>query len=139
MDKATGKLLNHRQLIRNPKYKNQWSRSSTDNFGWLANGVGRRIKGTNTIQFIRKQDVPAARQKDVTYGQFVCNVRPEKKERHRTQFVVGGDRTNYPGEVATPTAEMLVAKPLFNSVVLTPGDKFMTIDISNFYLMTPLK
>jgi hypothetical protein len=34
---------------------------------------------------------------------------------------------------------MLVAKLLFNSVVSTAGAKFMTMDISNFYLMTPLK
>jgi hypothetical protein len=52
-------------------------------------------------------------------------------------FTAGGDK-NYPGEVATPTAEMFVAKLLFNSVVSTPGAKFMTMDISNFYLMTPL-
>ena len=66
-------------------------------------------------------------------------MRPEKKERNCTRFVVGGDCTNYPGEVATPTADMLVAKILFNSVVSMPGAKFMTINISNFYLMTPLK
>ena len=77
--------------------------------------------------------------KDVTYGQFVCTIRPEKAEQERTRFTVGGDRINYPGEVATPTAEMLVAKMLFNSVVSTKGAKFMTMDISNFYLMTPLK
>jgi hypothetical protein len=51
---------------------------------------------------------------------------------------VGGDRINYPGEVATPTAEMLVAKMLFNSVFSTTNARFMTMDISNFYLMTPL-
>jgi hypothetical protein len=34
---------------------------------------------------------------------------------------------------------MLVAKLLFNSVISTPKARFMTIDISNFYLMTPLK
>ena len=51
---------------------------------------------------------------------------------------MGGDRINYPGEVATPTAEMLVAKLLFNSVISTKGARFMTMDISNFYLMTPL-
>jgi hypothetical protein len=32
---------------------------------------------------------------------------------------VGGNKINYPGEVATPTAKMLVAKLLFNSVVST--------------------
>ena len=61
-----------------------------------------------------------------------------KAEQHRTRFTVGGDRVNYPGEVATPTADMLVAKLLFNSVISTPNAKFMTMDISNFYLMTPL-
>ena len=34
---------------------------------------------------------------------------------------------------------MLVAKILFNSVVSTRNAKFMTMDISDFYLMTPLK
>ena len=83
--------------------------------------------------------MPAGRRKDVTYEQFVCSVRPEKKERNRTRFVVGGDRINYPGEVVTPTACMLVAKLLFNSFMSKKGAKFMTMDISNFYLMTSLK
>ena len=48
--------------------------------------------------------------KDVTCGQFVCTVRPDKAEPNRMRFTVGGDRINYPGEVATPTVEMLVAK-----------------------------
>jgi hypothetical protein len=140
MDAETGKLLNYKQLMRNPKYKKKWSISSANEFGRLANGVGGRTKNpTNTIKFIRKDEVPRDRRKDVTYGSFVCNIRPEKKEKERTRFVVGGDRINYPGEVATPTADMLVAKLLFNSVVSTKDAMFMTLDISNFYLMTPLK
>ena len=63
----------------------------------------------------------------------------EREEQERTRFVVRGDRISYPGEVTTPTADILVAKLLFNSVVSTPGAKFMKMDISNFYLMTPLK
>ena len=139
MDKTSGKMLNYRQLIRHPDYKGPWSLSSANEFGRLANGVGGRIKGTNTIKFISIADIPKDRRKDITYGQFVCTVRPEKAEQNRTRFTVGGDRINYPGEVATPTADMLVAKTLFNSVISTPGAKFMTMDISNFYLMTPLK
>jgi hypothetical protein len=77
--------------------------------------------------------------KDVTYEKIVCTIRPEKKETHRTWFVVGGNKINYPGKVATPTAEMLAAKLLFNSVISTHGARFMTMDIANFYLMTPLK
>ena len=51
--------------------------------------------------------------------------------------MVGGGRINYPGEVATPTADMLVVKMVFNSIVSTRDAKFMTMDISNFYRMTP--
>jgi hypothetical protein len=65
-------------------------------------------------------------------------VRPEKAEPNQMQFMVAGDRINYPCEVATPTAEMLVAKMLFNSVISTKGSQFITINISDFYLMTPL-
>jgi hypothetical protein len=52
--------------------------------------------------------------------------------------MVGGDRINYPGKVATLTIEMLVAKMLFNSVISTKDAQFMTMDMSNFYLMIPL-
>jgi hypothetical protein len=138
LDKSPGKLLNYRQLLRHPVYPGDWTISSANEFGCLAQGVGGRIKGTDTIRFIRKSDIPQDRRKDVTYGHFVCNGRPEKEEPNHTRFTVGGDRINYPGEVATHTAEMLTAKLLFNSIISTPGAKFMTMDLSNFYLMTPL-
>ena len=122
MDKNTGKMLEYRQLMRHPAYRADWSLSSANEFGRLANGVGGRIKNpTNTIKFIKKCAIPLQRLKDVTYGRFVCTVRPEKAEPNRTRFTVGGDRINYPGEVATPTADMLVAKILFNSVISTKG------------------
>ena len=139
LDRDTGKLLKYRQLLRDPRYKREWSKSAANEFGRLAQGVGGRIKGTNTMKFIRKRDVPDSRAKDVTYASFLCKVRNEKKERNRTRLVGGGDHTNYNGEVATPTAEMLVAKILFNSVISTKRARFMTADISNFYLNTPLK
>ncbi|KAL7535959.1 hypothetical protein ACHAXR_006863 [Thalassiosira sp. AJA248-18] len=79
MDKTSGKMLNYRQLIRHPEYKGPWSLSPANEFGRLANGVAGRIKNpTNTIKFIRKGDIPMERRKDVTYGQFMCTVRPEK-------------------------------------------------------------
>ena len=37
-----------------------------------------------------------------------------------------------------PTAEMLLVKIMLNNVISTPGAKFMTIDIVNFYLATPM-
>jgi hypothetical protein len=59
MDKDTGKLLNYRQLMNNPKYKKAWSLSAAKEFGQLANGIGGRIKKpTNTVEFISQHDVP---------------------------------------------------------------------------------
>jgi hypothetical protein len=140
MDHNSGKMMNYRQLRKHPKHNKAWTTSSANEFGRLASGVGGRVKGTKTIRFIHQDDVPQKQRKDITYGSFQCNVRPEKiEEPNRTQFVAGGDRINYPGQVATPTADMLVAKILFNSVISTRGTRFTTIDISNFYLMTPLK
>ncbi len=139
MDKDTGKLLNYRQLMNSPKYKKAWSLSAANKFRRLANGIEGCIKNpTNTIKIISQHKVPADCRKDVTYGQFVRLVRPEKAEPNQMRFRVGGDRINYPGEVVTLTAEMLVAKMLFNSVISMKGTRFMTMDISDFYLMTPL-
>jgi hypothetical protein len=81
MDANTGKLLNYRQLMRSAKYRQAWSLSSANKFGRLANGIGGRIKNpTNTIELICQHEVPTERMKDVTNGQFVCTVRPEKAE-----------------------------------------------------------
>ncbi len=140
MDQDSGKMMTYHQLRKHPKFNKTWTTSSANEFGRLANGVGGRVKETNTIRFIKHDDVPLKRRKDVTYGSFQCNVRPEKTEEpNRTRFVAGGNRINYPGEVATPTADMLVAKILFNGIISTKGARFMTIGIINFYLMTPLK
>jgi len=69
MDDETGQLLKYKQLLHSAKCEKQWSISSANKFGPLANGVGNRIKNpTNTIQFIRTKDIPQDCRKDVTYG-----------------------------------------------------------------------
>jgi hypothetical protein len=71
-DEESGKLMKYRQLITHPKYKEVWFHSSSNEFGRLAQGVGGRIQGTNTIFFIHKHQVPANRWKDIMYAKFVC-------------------------------------------------------------------
>ena len=106
LDKETGHLLEYRQLIKHPKYKQPWLVSSANKFGRLAQGVGGKIKGTDTLFFVHKHEVPQDRFRDSTYAKFVCNERPQKKEVNRPRLTAGGNRINYPGEVGTPTAEM---------------------------------
>ena len=83
--------------------------------------------------------MPQNRFKDATYIKFVCTIRTEKKDPYCTRATMGGNLVNYPDDVGTPTANLLLIKILLNSVISTPGAKFATADISNFYLMTPLK
>ena len=140
LDQETGDLLEYRQLINHPKYRREWSKSFGNEIGRLAQGMPGRVQGTETFFFIKYETIPVDRRKDVTYARIVCNIRPEKvNEPNRTRITVGGDKINYPYEVATPTADLLTVKLLLNSVISTPGAKFCSIDIKNFYLCTPLK
>ena len=134
----TGRQMTYRQLMTHPDFKDSWNHSSANEFGRLAQGIGGRIKGTDTIRFVRKEEIPPERFKDITYGKFVCEEKPNKAEVHRTRLTVGGDKVNYPYEVGTPTAEMLLVKTHLNSVISTPDARYMTLDISNFYLNTPM-
>ena len=84
-DAETGEYLNYRQLLRDPKHKDRWEKSSANEFGRLAQGVGTRIpkeNATNTINFILKNMVPKERIKDVTYGSFRCDYKSNKEEKY---------------------------------------------------------
>jgi hypothetical protein len=136
IDPDTGQSREYRDLIRDPATKAIWAKSFANELGRLAQGVGGRIKGTNTCFFIPHHVVP--KNKTVTYGRIVVELRPQKEEVERTRLTVGGDLINYPGVVSTETADITTSKVLFNSVVSTPKSEFMVIDIHNFYLNTPM-
>ena len=125
LDEDTGDFLEYRQLIKNPKYKEVWSKSFAKDIWWLADT-------TKTISFVTKHQIPHWRRKEITYGQIVCNYRSEKANPNQMRITVGGDYINYPGDCGTPTADLLTVKPLLNSIVSTMGAKFMTIDIKDF-------
>ncbi len=52
---------------------------------------------------------------------------------------MGSNLIKYPEDIGTNTAMLLLINIFLNSVISTPGACFMTIDLANFYLMTPLK
>ena len=60
-DDDSGKILKYRQLLTHPKHREVWMHSSVNEFGRLAQGVGGRIQGTDTIFFIHKSQVPVDR------------------------------------------------------------------------------
>ena len=113
-----------------------WEECCADEIGRLAQGY-KTILGTDTIHFIRITDMPADRR--ATYLRLVVADRPTKTNPRRVRFTVGGDRINYPGDVSTKTSGLTTAKLLLNSVISTPGARFCTFDIKDFYLNTPME
>ena len=81
MDAETGKLLNYWHLRQNLKYKEGWNLSSANEFGRLANGVGGRVKGTNTIIIFHRHEAPKKCMKDITYMGSLCAWCDLKKPR----------------------------------------------------------
>jgi hypothetical protein len=135
----SGELLEYKQLIINPMTIAKWTHSYGNKIGCLAPGMPGCNTGTNTIIFIKKDQIPKVRAKYVTYGLISCLVQPEKIDKpNRTRLVTGEDRVHYPGNAGTPTANLLTIKIHINSIISTAGKKFMTMDIKDFYLNTAM-
>lgn len=138
MDSDTGDMLEYRHLLKNPKYRETWSKAFGKEIGRLAQEQEGVVEGMDALHFIEYDDIPTDRRKDVTYARICADYRPEKSDPNRIRITVGGNLVNYPGDVGTKTTDLLTVKLLLNSVISTPGAKFMSMDISNFYLMAPM-
>jgi hypothetical protein len=122
----------------------QWATSLANEFFRLSRGGGKTraptdsITGTDTIFFISKQQVPAG--KKVTYSNFLCDIKPLKKETHRVRLTVGGDRLDYFEDASSPAVGLLETKIHLNSVISDAhkGARYMCLDIANFYLNNPM-
>jgi len=128
-------FLKYKQLIKT-KDRAVWEQGMCNELGRLSQGY-KTIKGKNTIFFIAKSKVPKG--KRVTYARIVCAIRPQKVETHRVRLTAGGNLITYSGIVSTPTAAMTTIKTHWNSVISTPGSKYATLDIKDFYLNSKLK
>ena len=117
IDPTTGASLEYRHLVKGTT-KAIWGNLFANEICGIAQGVGTRMpSGTNTIFFIPKNKVPAGR--TVTYGRIVAEIRPQKAETHSTRLTVGGNLIHFPGDVTTPTADLITAKLVFNRVLST--------------------
>ena len=100
--------------------------------------IRKLISGTHTMHPIHKQAITADRQRDITYFNPVCREKiKDGKIKRRVRGTIGGDRINYPGSVSARTASLEVVRTLLNSVLADDAD-FMTADITDYYLGTPL-
>ena len=99
-----------------------------------------RLLKTATIRPIHYKDQSTERHADTTY------YNPQTKEKedsagvktNRIRGTIGGDRINYPGPTTARTAAMPLVKMLIHSVI-SDNAQWMTVDIKDFYLNTPLQ
>ena len=68
LDAETGDLLEYRHLIQHPNYKEVWGKAFGKEIGRLAQGLPGVVDGTDTLDFITKNEVPRDRFKDCTYA-----------------------------------------------------------------------
>jgi hypothetical protein len=137
IDTATGASLEYKQLKIGADSA-KWLQAASNEISRLAQGADPTTpSGTDTIHFIRHTDKPKDR--IATYLRIVSALKPNKAEKHRIRFTVGGDRIVYNGRVSTPTADLTTVKCLLNSTISTPDARFMTVDIKDFYLNTPME
>jgi hypothetical protein len=138
LDKDAGELMEMQQLLRNPKYFNLWGKSYTKELGRLAQGIPGN-KGTDTIVFIKYNEIPLNRRRNVTHGKTVVTYWPEKDNPNRMRLTVGGIQIVCLFDVSTPMVEMMTVKMHLNSVISTKGVHYCTIDLKDFYLNTPME
>ena len=81
--------------------KPKWTRDMVNDIGCLFQLI-RYIEGTEMCLLDHRHEVPKYRK--ITYICIVCDIRPHKKENHKMQLTVGGNRITYYGTVPTPTA-----------------------------------
>ena len=96
-----------------------------------------RLFDSDTIKLIHRSDVPNDK-KPAYYNPQVRTKIKDGDLQYRVRGTIGGNQIQYDGDKAAHTASMQLIKILLNSVVSTKGAKFMTADIKDFYLGTPL-
>jgi hypothetical protein len=80
---TTGANMEYRGLIAYKVIFHTWDHTAVNELGRLAQVVGGRIEGSNTISFIPRSAVPP--NKTFTDGRFFVDVRLNKEEFHRVR------------------------------------------------------
>jgi hypothetical protein len=131
---VTSKEMEYIALMKDPVLHPLWKRGFGNEAGRLFQGI-HDIQVTNTCFLIELKNMPKTRQ--ITYEEIVCDYKLHKKEKERAILIVGGEKLDYSGEVATSTADIPTFKILIN-ITLSTRDTEMMMDIMNCYLGTPL-
>ena len=65
-------------------------------------------------------------------------IRPTKAKVNRVRVTVGGDRLELLGATTTHCTSLMTTQCLLNSTISTPGARFITLEIKEFYYGTAM-
>ena len=66
-------------------------------------------------------------------------VKHHKEYPNCTRITVAVSQICYPGDVGTPNGSLDLVKLIINSVLLRRNSRFVSFDLKNFYLKTPME
>ena len=61
-----------------------------------------------------------------------------KEDPNQTRITIGGSSIDYPDDFGTKTGLLELVKLMINNICSQPAAQFMTMDLGNFYIGTPL-
>jgi hypothetical protein len=119
-----------------------WQMAFGKDFGGMAQRdlkIGQ--KGTNAMFIITHYTIRHVLRhgKKITHGNPVVDYRPQKEDPYRIRVTAGGNLITYKSSLSICTADLDTAKLHWNSVISTPGAKYMCLDIKKNYLTACLK
>jgi hypothetical protein len=98
----------------------------------------RLIETTETMKFVPWNTKPKERKASYYNPQIRIKTKGDGSTEYRVRGTYGGDISDYQGPTAAQTADMMSIKILLNATV-SEGAKFMSMDIKDFYLGTPME
>ena len=69
---------------------------------------------------------------------MVASIKPTNAEVNRVRVTMGRDCLDFPSATTTHCASLTTTKCLLNSTISTPGARFMTLDIKDFFYGTAM-
>lgn len=131
---ADGARLRYETAIKGPDGA-RWEEGSTRE-------LERLVTDTKTGEWIHLKEVPQGRTISYYNPQLSEKRRPEADFpggiEYRVRGTYGGNRNDFTGLTIAETADIPTVKILLNAVVSDPKANWLTTDISDFYLGTPM-
>jgi hypothetical protein len=122
--------MQYNDIMKHPIMGPQYKNSLGNELGHLSQGI-RDIQGTNTCFFVELTKIPKDRK--ITYGKLMCDLKPNKTEKERVRLIVGGDIQDYTGDMETSTADITTFKILINITISTKDAEMLMMDIKHYY------